>query len=110
MRLMTTLAVLCAIAVPLAGQRGRGFPPPTPPSPPQTTTPRFRAGVELVHLDVSVLDRNRRPVRGLTPADSTIVENGAPQQVAVFNAVDIPDAPPLPTAWMRDVAPDVRTN
>jgi VWFA-related protein len=107
---MTTLAVLCAIAVPLAGQRGRGLPPPTPPPAPQTTPPRFRSGVDLVHLDVSVLDRNRRPVRGLTPADFTILENGAPQQVAVFNAVDIPDAPPPPTAWMRDVAPDVRTN
>ena len=77
--------------------------------PPQPVT-QFRAGIELVRLDVSVLDRDRRPVRGLTPADFTIFENGVPQKVAAFNAVDIPDPAPPPIGWMRDVAPDVRTN
>lgn len=37
---------------------------------------QFRAAVDLVQLDVSVLDRDRRPVRGLTAADFTILENG----------------------------------
>ncbi|OFW06471.1 MAG: hypothetical protein A3H96_12385 [Acidobacteria bacterium RIFCSPLOWO2_02_FULL_67_36] len=75
-----------------------------------TPAPRFRSGVDLVHLDVSVLDRNRRPVRGLTPADFTILENGKPQQIVAFNAVDIPDPEPPSTPWIRDVAPDVGTN
>src|SRR5688500_1169034 len=73
-------------------------------------TPQFRSGVDLVHLDISVLDRNRRPVRGLTPADFTILENGKPQEIAMFKAVDIPDPEPPSAPWIREVAPDVRTN
>lgn len=46
--------------------------------------PVFRSAVDLVHLDVSVLDSRRRPVRGLTPADFTILEDGQPQRMTVF--------------------------
>jgi VWFA-related protein len=73
-------------------------------------TPQFRSGVDLVHLDVSVLDRNRRPVKGLTAHDFTILEDGRPQPVAAFSAIDLPDPVPPSTPWMRDVAPDVRRN
>jgi VWFA-related protein len=59
---------------------------------------------------VSVLDRDRRPVRGLVPADFTILENGVPQQIAVFTAVEIPAPAPPAAAWVREVAPDVRSN
>ena len=63
-----------------------------------------------MHLDVSVLDRDRRPVRGLTPADFTILENGVAQELTVFSAVALePPAPPT-AQWMRDVPADVRTN
>ena len=72
--------------------------------------PQFRSRVELVHLDVSVLDDNRRPVKGLTADDFTIFEDGKPQSVAVFNAVDLLDPPAPSTAWLRDVAPDVKRN
>ena len=77
---------------------------------PPVATPQFRSGVDLVHLDISVLDRNRRPVRGLTPADFTVLENGKPQEIAMFKAVDIPDPEPPSAPWIREVAPDVRTN
>jgi VWFA-related protein len=69
--------------------------------------------VDLVHLDVSVLDRDRRPVKGLTEKDFTILEDGKPQTVAAFSAVELPEvvaASTPPTAWMRDVAPDVQRN
>lgn len=100
MRLLPAMAVaVLAAAAPAAHQRQ------TPVSPPQ-----FRSGVDLVHLDVSVLDRDRRPVRGLTPQDFTIFENGTPQQLAVFSAVDIPDPAPPSAPWVRDVAPDVVSN
>jgi VWFA-related protein len=72
--------------------------------------PQFRAGVDLVHLDVSVLDRNRHPVRGLTADDFVVFEDGTPQAVATFAAVEYPDAVPPTTAWMRDVSPDTRRN
>lgn len=77
---------------------------------PAAPRPQFRSTVDTVHLDVSVLDRSRRPVRGLMPADFTILEDGKPQQVAVFQAIDIPDPEPPSTAWVRDVAPDVGSN
>jgi VWFA-related protein len=76
----------------------------------QQPRPTFRTAVEIVHLDVSVLDSNRRPVRGLRPEDFTILQDGQPQSIAVFQAVDIPALEPPSTAWIRDVAPDVRSN
>ena len=66
--------------------------------------------IDTIRLDVSVLDRDRRPVRGLAPADFTILEDGKPQAVTVFQAVDVPDDAPAAVAWTRDVAPDVVTN
>jgi VWFA-related protein len=74
------------------------------------STPQFRAAVDLVHLDVTVLDAQRRPVRGLTAADFTILEDGKPQAIAAFASVDVPDAEPPAVPWMRDVAPDTRRN
>jgi VWFA-related protein len=78
----------------------------------QTPQPKFRAGVDVVGLDVSVLDKNRQPIHGLTAADFTIRENSKPQQVVEFKAIDVPDDPPMriTTPWMREVAPDVRRN
>ena len=72
--------------------------------------PQFRAGVDLVHLDVSVLDNERRPVRGLTAGDFEIFEDGKPQSIATFAAVDLPEALEPSTPWMRELAPDARRN
>ena len=49
-------------------------------------------------------------MRGLTPPDFTILENGRPRPVSVFSAIDIPDEPPPAAAWVRTVASDVGTN
>ena len=62
-------------------------------------------------LDVSVLDKDRRPVRGLTAADFTVLEDGKPQDVRTFKAIDMEDVvETLPAPWVREVAPDVRRN
>jgi len=89
------------------GQRP-GLPvPPSGQSDPQTT---FRAGVDVIQLDVSVLDKNRRPVRGLTAADFTVLENGKSQRIVATSEVDALENDPLPTAWMRHVPRDVASN
>jgi VWFA-related protein len=48
-------------------------------------TPVFRAGVELVTLDVRVLDSEGRPVTGLTPDDFVIELDGKKQQVRIVD-------------------------
>src|SRR5215468_2419083 len=80
-------------------------------------TPQFRAGVDLIQLDVSVLDKKtHRPVRGLTMADFSVLEDGRQQPIAAFAAVDVPDPPAVPVVdgkpvtWLRDVPPDVQSN
>jgi VWFA-related protein len=71
----------------------------------------FRTTVDVIQLDVSVLDGNRRPVLGLTAPDFTVLVDGKPRPVVAFDAVSVPPSPPPPTAaWIRDVAPDVVTN
>ncbi|MGE5834528.1 MAG: VWA domain-containing protein [Acidobacteriota bacterium] len=55
--------------------------------------PTFRALTSLVPLDVRVLDRNGRPIVGLTAADFTILENGAPQKIGHFSAMALATAP-----------------
>src|SRR6187551_447040 len=94
------VAVLCLLAV------GAGFGATTL----AQQRPVFRSGVDLVHLDVSVLDKDRRPVRGLTRADFTIFENKQPQEVALFEPVEVPGPEAPSAAWMRDVTPDTTTN
>jgi VWFA-related protein len=78
--------------------------------PPAQTQPTFRTGVEIVQLDVSVLDKDRRPVRGLSADDFTVTVDGKPRPVVSFTAFDVPDPEPVTAAWMRDVAPDVVSN
>ncbi len=73
-------------------------------------TPVFRTKVEVVQLDVSVLDKHRQPVRGLTQKDFTILEDGKPQPIVGFATFDVDAAPPPAVGWMRDVPADVTTN
>ncbi len=77
---------------------------------PPASQPVFRGGVDVVQLDVLVLDKQRRPVRGLTAADFTVRERGKPQPIVAVSEVDVPDPVEPPAAWMRDVGPDVTSN
>src|SRR4030095_6002269 len=53
---------------------------------------------------------NRRPIKGLTAVDFTVLENGKPQSIVAFDEVEIPGAVESTAPWMRDVASDVSTN
>ena len=72
----------------------------------QAQPPRFRTGVDVVELDVTILDRDRRPVRGLTAAHFMILEAAA--GACRVEEIDLPEPDSTAAAWMRDVAPDVR--
>ncbi len=58
----------------------------------------FRAGVELVAVDASVVDRQGRPVRGLGPEDFTLTVDGRPRRIVSvqFVAYATEAAPPAP--------------
>src|SRR6188768_2192229 len=74
------LALVC-----LGGWSAAGRAQQPPAQPPVT----FRTGVDLVEVDVSVLDKDRRPVRGLTRENFTILEDGKPRPAVAFAAVDL---------------------
>ena len=77
----------------------------------QDQRPPFRTGVELVQLDVAVLDDQRVPVRGLTAAEFTVLENGNAKSIRSFSAVDLPRRDPSQeAAWTNTVPPDVTHN
>jgi VWFA-related protein len=79
---------------------GLGFPQPTvaqqpvdppardpqavEPRPAEETVPVFRAGADVVTLDVVVRDKKGRTVRDLRPEEVQVFEDGAPQQIVSF--------------------------
>jgi VWFA-related protein len=73
-------------------------------------SPVFRAAVDIVDVDVSVLDRNRLPVTGLTADDFTVFEDGKPRPIVAFSAVDLPPRTRPSAPWMAEIAPDLLTN
>jgi VWFA-related protein len=82
----------------------------------QRQTPQWRSGIDLVVVDASVLDYDRRPVRGLTVADFTILEDGHPRSVATISEINASDTvTPIGVAvpagvWVREVPADVESN
>jgi VWFA-related protein len=94
---LLTAAIVAAVAPPTGAQ--------APQAPPV-----FRAGVDIVQLDVTVLDENRQPVRDLRAEDFTVVERGVPQPIVSFGAVNLPSRPVDSAPWVNEVAPDVTTN
>lgn len=72
--------------------------------------PTFRTNIDVARISVRVLDRDRRPVRGLTEQDFEVLVDGKPQRIVAVDAEEA--APPTKpaAAWVRDVAPDIATN
>ena len=76
----------------------------------QSERPQFRTGVELLQLDVVVLDNKRQPVRGLTAADFTVLDNGVETPIRAFTPIELARPRTNEAVWAGDVAPDVVTN
>jgi Ca-activated chloride channel homolog len=64
----------------------------------------FRAGIDLVHFGVSVVDKQGQPIDGLTQDDFEIIENGAKQSVRFFAAGEPGEAPPLHLGLLLDTS------
>jgi VWFA-related protein len=73
----TAALVACAGLLLSAQQTSQGQPP------------TFRSGVELVSVDVSVIDRQGLPLRGLEPVDFTVTVAGKPRRVVSAEFVDV---------------------
>src|SRR5512143_3719576 len=80
--------LVLASAAALAAQEAQ-----KPAAPPPSETPTFPAQGEQVIVDVVVTDKKGNPIKGLTKDDLSVSEDGAPQQVVSFEAVQVPDAP-----------------
>jgi VWFA-related protein len=86
-RLLTLLAVSVTLTSEQApAQQPSSQPPPSQPAPAQQPPaqpdqPIFRAGAELVRVDVSVTGRNDEPVADLQASDFLVTEDDIPQTV-----------------------------
>jgi VWFA-related protein len=72
--------------------------------------PTFRSRVDIVQVDVTVLDDQRRPVRGLMPTDFTLFEDGRPQEIVAFTEMSASEPWAPADSWIRKVPPDVKVN
>ncbi len=94
---------------------GQEFPPPPPPDDfgqdiPKTTV-KFEATTQLVIVNLSVKDRDGKLLEGLKPSDFTVIEDGKPQKIKVFEYQRLEDqpAPPIPVLAARPSAPPPET-
>jgi len=84
----------------ISAQQQAPPPPPTPPTPqgargatgPTGQQPSFRAGVELVSLNVIVTEGGGKYVTDLAQEDFNIFEDGVKQDVTFFNKSNLPIA------------------
>jgi hypothetical protein len=77
---------------------------------PQRPQPTFRGGVDVVQLQVSVLDRDRRPVRGLKTEDFLVFEDGKPQPIVAADEYTLEADPEPEPVWAAAAQSDVATN
>jgi len=86
-----TVAAAVQIAAPDFHHGLLAQPPPQPP-PPQAPQVPFRAGIDLVSLNVTVTDGTTRYITDLAADEFTVFEDGVKQDVTFFNRTNLPIA------------------
>jgi Ca-activated chloride channel homolog len=81
-----------SIGLVASGQAPPQQPPAGTPPPPGRQQPAFRAGVELVSLNVTVVDGASHYITDLQPDDFNVFEDGIKQDVTFFNKTNLPIA------------------
>jgi len=75
-------------------------------------TPTIRAGAKLVIVDITVSDKNGKPIHNLKKEDFTVLENANPQTINTFDehvalsasdAVKFPPLPPMPPGVFTNI-------
>ena len=85
---LTVIALLgLALASRPAAAQNTPAAPPAGGPPATSQTPTFRAGVDLVTVDVTILDREGRPVEDLRPEDFTVRVDGTTRRVVAAELV-----------------------
>ena len=74
----------------------------------QQQQPVFRAGVDLIQVDVVVVGPDGRNVRGLTPQDFVVVDRGVAREIATF--VEVTHDAPAGGLSLPGVTIDVASN
>jgi VWFA-related protein len=77
-RILLVLASFCLAATATSGAQ----------SPQTQQPPVFRGGVELVTLDVTVIDKDGNPIRGLKPEDFVVTLDKQPRPVRVLDFLE----------------------
>lgn len=105
MRVKKFTAVVCLVMTAGLTLLAQGHPVPS------QQPPRFTAGVDLMRLELTVLDkRTRKPITGLTADDFIVKVAGKPQVIEAFDEVRVTGrAAPLPRAF-AEAATDVASN
>jgi VWFA-related protein len=60
---------------------------------PPAAPPTFPAEIEQVIVDLVVADKKGNPVKGFTQDDLIITEDGTPQSIVSFEAIELPEKP-----------------
>lgn len=93
-RIRTALAAAAVVATVSVGLSGQEPVPGavTPPAAGGVQQPAFRAGVDIVSLNVTVTDPQQRYLTDLTSDDFQVFEDGVKQDVTLFNRTNLPIA------------------
>ena len=81
MKLRSLLALIIAAALPVSSQVPGIPPPPPPPVSTNTGRPTFSMTMTQTIVNVSVTNRNGKPVEHLTKDDFEVYEDGKPQTI-----------------------------